>query len=68
MPQGELNQRLTINGRWLASIAELSEQQEMIAQIVPSWLTLFVAEGGRAIRLNGAVRFSEVLAALKAAR
>ena len=73
MAQAELVRRLTINGKFLASAADLMDQMALLSEIAPRWCVLLEIAGGPqqppqpAVRLDPEVRFSEVLQAIKEA-
>lgn len=68
MPQAELVKKLTVNGKWLASAAELCEQQRLLSEIVPQWCQVISVGDQPAVRLmDNAVRFPEILQAIREA-
>ena len=63
----ELIGKLTLNGRWLSSPAEMREQLAILAELTPQWCSLVTAGEQPAVRLDPSVRFAEVMRIVKKA-
>ena len=70
MPQAEVIRRLTQNAKWLTSTVELEAQTQLLAELVPQWVSLVRLgdDDELMVKVDEAVSFGHVQKALKAAR
>ena len=74
-PEEEVIGKLLQNGKWLASAEQMREQIQMLAELVPEWLTRLVCPADRpgeqpipTVRIDNAAKFDEVLERIRAAK